>query len=154
MRAFDPGAIDPSGIDPSVIDDVGHPRRWRILAVMCSCLVLVVAGVSALNIAIPSIIADLEPTQTQILWIVDSYALVFAGFLLPAGALGDRYGHKGALLIGLTIFAAGAVWSAYSGSANVLIVARGSMGLGAALVMPTTLSIVVAVFPVRERAKA
>ncbi len=73
---------------------------------MCSCLILVVAGVSSLNIAIPSIIEGLDPTATQTLWIVDAYALVFAGLLLPAGAIGDRYGRKGALQIGLVIFAA------------------------------------------------
>ena len=97
--------------------ETGHPRKWQILAIMCSCLILVVAGVSSLNIAIPSIIEALDPSATQTLWIVDSYALVFAGLLLPAGALGDRYGRKGALQIGLVIFAAGALWSAYSTSA-------------------------------------
>jgi EmrB/QacA subfamily drug resistance transporter len=133
---------------------IGHPNRWRILAIMCTCLVLVVAGVSSLNIAIPSIIAALQPSSTQTLWIVDSYALVFAGLLLPAGAIGDRYGRKGALLTGLVIFIAGALWSAWSGDANWLIVARGSMGIGAALMMPATLSIIVSVFSPAERAKA
>lgn len=144
--------MGPSNLEFSA--ETGHPRKYQILAIMCSCLILVVAGVSSLNIAIPSIIADLEPSQTQTLWIIDSYALVFAGLLLPAGALGDRYGRKGALLIGLAIFAAGAIWSSYSDSANALIVARGSMGIGAALIMPATLSILVSVFPVTERAKA
>jgi len=78
---------------------------------------------------------------------------VFAGLLLPAGAIGDRYGRKGALLIGLVIFIAGALWSAWSGDANWLIVARGSMGIGAALMMPATRSIIVAVFSPAERAK-
>lgn len=133
---------------------VGHPHRWRILAIMCTCLVLVVAGVSSLNIAIPSIIDALQPSSTQTLWIVDSYALVFAGLLLPAGAIGDRYGRKGTLLVGLVIFIMGALWSAWSGDANWLIVARGSMGIGAALMMPATLSIIVAVFSPAERAKA
>ncbi len=134
--------------------DTGYPRKWQILAIMCTCLVLVVAGVSSLNIAIPSIIAALQPTSTETLWIVDGYALVFAGLLLPAGALGDRYGRKGALLVGLAIFIGGALWSAWSGTPTELIVARGSMGVGAALIMPATLSILVSVFPVRERAKA
>ncbi len=134
--------------------ETGHPRKWQILAIMCSCLILVVAGVSSLNIAIPSIVEELDPTNTELLWIVDAYALVFAGLLLPAGASGDRYGRKGALLVGLVIFAGGAVWSAYSTGPTMLIVARGSMGIGAALVMPATLSILVSVFPVSERAKA
>jgi len=136
--------------DPSV----GHPDRWRILAIMCSCLVLVVAGVSSLNIAIPSIIDALRPTSTQTLWIVDSYALVFAGLLLPAGAIGDRYGRKGALLTGLAIFIGGALWSAWSDDPTMLITARGSMGIGAALIMPATLSIIVSVFSPADRGKA
>ncbi len=133
---------------------VGHPNRWRVLAIMCTCLVLVVASVSSLNIAIPSIIDALQPSATQTLWIVDSYALVFAGLLLPAGAIGDRYGRKGALLVGLGIFIVGALWSSRAGGPNWLIVARGSMGIGAALMMPATLSIIVAVFSGAERAKA
>ncbi|MDH3755903.1 MAG: MFS transporter, partial [Acidimicrobiia bacterium] len=132
----------------------GHPRKWQILTIMCGCLVLVVAGVSSLNLAIPSIIAALQPSATETLWIVDSYALVFAGLLLPAGALGDRYGRKGALLVGLGIFIAGALSSAWSGDPTQLIIARGSMGIGAALIMPATLSIIVSVFPVLEKPKA
>lgn len=121
---------------------------------MCTCLILVVAGVSSLNIAIPSIIDALRPSNTETLWIIDAYALVFAGLLLPAGAIGDRFGRKGALLGGLAIFAAGAIWSSYAADATMLIVARASMGIGAAFVMPATLSILVSVFPVHERAKA
>ncbi len=139
--------------EPETIQ-TGLTNRWRILAIMCSCLVLVVAGVSSLNLAIPSIIADLQPSATETLWIVDGYALVFAGLLLPAGALGDRFGRKGALLIGLAIFIAGALWAAWSGDATWLIIARGSMGVGAALIMPATLSIIISVFPPDERAKA
>ncbi len=134
--------------------EVGHPSRWPILAIMCTCLVLVVAGVSSLNLAIPSIIDDLNPTSTETLWIIDGYALVFAGLLLPFGALGDRYGRKGALLAGLAIFAGFAIWAASAGTPTVLIAARGAMGVGAALVMPATLSIIISVFPTHERAKA
>ncbi|MSW91433.1 MAG: hypothetical protein F2812_07515 [Actinobacteria bacterium] len=68
----------------------GHPQRWLILGILCVCLVLVVASVSSLNIAIPKIQKTLGATQTQIQWIVDAYALVFAGLLLPARAIGDR----------------------------------------------------------------
>ena len=133
---------------------VGHPQRQLILAVMCLCLILVVVNVASLNVALPSIIADLEPSATQILWIVDSYALVFAGLLLPAGAIGDRFGRRGALLVGLAIFGAFAVAASVSNGALVLIGARGVMGIGAALMMPATLSIIMAVFPPHERAKA
>ena len=132
----------------------GHPRKWQILAIMCTCLILVVAGVSSLNIAIPSIIDDLNPTSTEVLWIIDGYALVFAGLLLPAGAIGDRYGRKGALLTGLAIFIGGALWATWSSDPTMLIMARGSMGVGAAFTMPATLSILITVFPVHERGKA
>ena len=132
----------------------GHPNKWNILAIMCTCLVLVVASVSSLNLAIPSIINDLEPSQKQTLWIVDSYALVFAGLLLPAGAIGDRYGRKKALLVGLVIFVLGALWASQSSNPTWLIIARGTTGIGAALTMPATLSILTAVFPRHERFKA
>ncbi len=132
----------------------GHPRRWLILGVMCSCLVLVVASVSSLNVAIPSINRALSPTSTQQLWILDAYALVFAGLLLFAGALGDRFGRKKALLVGLAIFASAAVFGAFADSANVLIGARAVMGVGAALIMPATLSIITVVFSPEERPKA
>lgn len=132
----------------------GHPKRWQILPIMCTCLVLVVAGVSSLNIAIPSIVRALDASQTEQLWIVDAYALVFAGLLLPAGAIGDRYGRKGALLSGLSVFALASVAAAYANDPTQLIVARAAMGVGAAFVMPATLSIITAVFPPHERAKA
>ena len=94
-------ADDLGGVDPLV-----YRRRYAILATMCLSLVLIVATVSSVNVAIPSLAqSDLSPSDTQILWIVDAYALVFAALLLPAGAIGDRFGRKGALLVGLTIFA-------------------------------------------------
>ena len=86
-------------IEPTEI--TGHPRRWLILAILCLCLVLVVARVSSLNVAIPSIQGALDASQSQLQWIIDAYALVFAGLLLPMGALGDRYGRKWTLLGGL-----------------------------------------------------
>ena len=148
-------AVAETDIESAPLDaDGGHPRRWLILVVMNMCLVLVVAGVSSLNIAVPSIIDDLQPSNTEILWIIDGYALVFAGLLLPAGAIGDRYGRKGALLVGLAILVAGALWSAWSPNPTSLILARSSMRIGAALVMPATLSIIISVFPLAERAKA
>ena len=137
------------GIDPAV-----YHRRWYILGSLCLTLVLVVATVSSVNVAIPSLARALEPTDTQILWIVDSYALVFAGLLLFAGALGDRFGRKGALLIGLVIFAIASVLCSQSTSPNVLIAFRAVMGIGAALIMPSTLSLLGSVFPNHERAKA
>jgi EmrB/QacA subfamily drug resistance transporter len=132
----------------------GHPRRWLILAILNLCLVLIVASVSSLNVAIPTIIRELQPSSSQQLWIIDAYALVFAGFLLPAGALGDRYGRKGALLVGLAIFGVASCVAAFSTSPTQLIGMRAVMGIGAALIMPATLSIITVVFPPQERSKA
>lgn len=132
----------------------GHPQRWLILAILCVCLVLIVASVSSLNIAIPPIQEALGATQTQIQWIVDGYALVFAGLLLPAGALGDRFGRKWTLLGGLGLFAIASSIAATVDSANHLIAMRSLMGVGAALIMPSTLSLVTSVFPQHERPKA
>lgn len=96
------------------VDPKTYYRRWLILATMCLSLVLIVASVSSVNVAIPSLSgSELRPSDTQVLWIVDSYALVFAALLPPAGALGDRFGRKGALLIGLVIFAVASAVSAF-----------------------------------------
>ena len=142
-------AVHEHGIDPVVFE-----RRWAILGVLCLSLVLVVAAVSSINVAIPSIRTQLQPSDAQLLWIVDIYAVVFAGLLLPAGALGDKFGRKGALQIGLVIFAVAAVLSSQAGSANVLLAFRCLMGVGAALIMPSTLSLLTSVFPAHERPKA
>lgn len=146
--------------DPSVVAAmtwdpmVGHPDRKRVLAICCLCLVLVVIAVSSLNVAIPTILETLEPSSTQMLWIIDSYALVFAGMLLLAGAIGDRFGRKGALLGGLSVFGLAAVAASQAPNADALIATRAVMGIGAAFVMPATLSIVTSVFPPAERPKA
>ncbi|MDH4362884.1 MAG: MFS transporter, partial [Acidimicrobiia bacterium] len=117
-----------------------HPRQGLILAIMCLCLVLVVAAVSSLNVAIPTIVRELDPSSTEQLWIIDAYALVFAGLLLLCGALGDRFGRRYALMIGLVIFAGAAMVAAYANDPVQLIAFRAVMGIGAALIMPATLS--------------
>lgn len=131
-----------------------HQRRWKILGVMSVGLVLVVMSVSGLNVALPTLVGDLGASAKQLQWIVDAYALVFAALLLTAGALGDRFGRKGALLSGLTIFGLGSALSAIAGTPGQLIGTRAVMGVGAALIMPATLSIIVSVFPADERSKA
>jgi EmrB/QacA subfamily drug resistance transporter len=131
-----------------------HARRHVILATMCLSLVLIVVSVSSLNVAIPTLSTDLRASTPELLWIVDAYALVFAGLLLPAGALGDRFGRKGALQIGLAIFGLGSIAASMASDPAQLIVLRGVMGIGAAFVMPATLSIIVNVFPPAERPKA
>lgn len=121
---------------------------------MCGALVLVVVSVSSLNVAIPEIQRSLDASGSDLQWIIDSYALVFAGLLLPAGALGDRYGRREALLAGCTLFAVASVGGMLADSATTLIVWRGVMGAAAAFIMPATLSIVATVFGPAERSKA
>ena len=129
-------------------------RRWWTLSVLCLSLLMVVVGNTALNVAIPTLVRDIGATDTQLQWIVDAYSLVFAGLLLTGGALGDRFGRKGALTIGLCIFGTGSFLAGISDTPNQLILCRGIMGLGGAFVMPATLSILTNVFPVHERARA
>jgi DHA2 family multidrug resistance protein-like MFS transporter len=140
---------------PQLFEDTDvHHRRWLLLGVMCLSLVLVVMSVSSLNVAAPRLQQDLGATATQLHWIIDSYALVFAGLLLSAGALGDRFGRKGALLGGLGVFGVGLLVSGLGSSPGQVIVGRGIMGVGSAFVMPATLSLITAIFPPEERAKA
>ncbi len=131
-----------------------HQRRWTLLAVLCLSLVMVVMAVSGLNVALPTLQRELDASATMLQWIVDAYALVFAGLLLTAGALGDRFGRKGALLVGLAVFATGSVISGLAGSATLVIVGRAVQGAGAAFVMPATLSLITAIFPPEERQRA
>ncbi len=134
--------------------DQGHPRRWGILVVMCLSLILVVAAVSSLNLAIPEIRDALEASGTELLWIVDSYALIFAGLLLFAGAIGDRFGRREALIAGLAIVIVTSIGASFAESSVQLIIWRGIMGVGAALIMPATLSIITVVFSREERSRA
>jgi EmrB/QacA subfamily drug resistance transporter len=129
-------------------------KRWWILLVLCLSLLIVVIGNTVVNVTLPRLVHDLGATTTELQWIVASYALVFAGLLLTAGALGDRYGRKRALFIGMAIFAAGSITGIFGTTPAHLIVARSVMGIGAAAIMPATLSILVTVFPPFERAKA
>jgi EmrB/QacA subfamily drug resistance transporter len=126
----------------------------RILAVICVALATVVSAVASLNVAIPSIARDTHATQTQLSWMVDAYALVFAALLLPAGALGDRYGRRRALLAGLSIFGVGSAAAMCYADPNWLIGMRALLGIGAALVMPATLSTITSTFAAGQREKA
>jgi EmrB/QacA subfamily drug resistance transporter len=154
------GRPDPAGTSHGptgtvLVPEHVHRRRWAILAVLCLSLVLIVMDNTILNVALPSLVNDLGATNSQLQWIVDSYVLVFAGLLLTAGALGDRFGRKGALSLGLLIFGLGSVASTLVDSATGLIVTRAIMGLGGAFIMPATLSILTNVFrDPRERARA
>jgi DHA2 family multidrug resistance protein-like MFS transporter len=131
-----------------------HSRRWFLLAIMCLSLVMVVMAVSGLNVAIPTMQESLGASATDLQWIVDSYSIVFAGLLLTAGAIGDRFGRKRALQGGLVLFGLGSLLGTLADSVGVVITARVVMGVGAAFIMPATLSIIAAVFPPHERTKA
>jgi EmrB/QacA subfamily drug resistance transporter len=125
-----------------------------VTAVVCVALGAVTAAMASLNVALPDLARATQATQTQLEWIIDSYSLVFAALLLPAGALGDRYGRRRALLAGLVIFGAASAVAMTASSANELIFLRGLTGLGAALVMPATLSTITSTFPATERTRA
>jgi EmrB/QacA subfamily drug resistance transporter len=131
-----------------------YARRWRILGVLCLSLAIVMLGNSTLNVALPSLTRELDASNTDLQWIVDAYALVFAGLLFPAGAIGDRFGRKRVLQIGLFVFLGAAVLAAMADTSGQLIVARGVMGAAAAFVMPSTLSSLTVAFPSHERARA
>src|SRR5215471_14642318 len=125
-----------------------------VTAVVCIALGAVAAAMASLNVALPDLARGTQATQTQLEWIIDAYSLVFAALLLPAGALGDRFGRRRALLAGLVIFGAGSAVAMTASSANELIGLRGVIGMGAALVMPATLSTITGTFPPAERTRA
>jgi len=132
----------------------GHPRRWPILAVLVVSLLVVVLDNTILNIALPTIQRELAASQSELVWAVDSYVLVFAALLFTWGVLGDRIGRKRVLIIGLTIFMLASLIAAFSVNAGMLIGMRAVMGIGGAAVLPTTLAIITVVFPPHERGKA
>ncbi|MET0424740.1 MAG: MFS transporter [Actinoplanes sp.] len=131
-----------------------NPRRWLILGVLCLSLLVVVIDNMVLNIAIPSLIRDLGASTADIQWVIDSYILVFAGLLLTAGSLSDRHGRRRGLVIGLIVFGGASVLATLCQTPGQLIAARGLMGVGAAFLMPGTLSILTTVFDEDERKKA
>jgi EmrB/QacA subfamily drug resistance transporter len=138
---------------PEAVD--ADPRRWVVLGVMCLSLLLIVMDNTIVNVALPTLQADLGASTSQLQWIVDAYILVFAGLLLTMGALGDRFGRRGALAIGLSIMGIASILSSFATSADQLIATRAVMGIGGALVMPATLSIITNVFTDRkERSQA
>ncbi|WP_280235044.1 MFS transporter [Nocardia cyriacigeorgica] len=130
------------------------PRRWLILVVLClSSLVLVVDNM-VLNVAVPQIATDLDADAQDIQWIIDSYILVFAGLLLTSGSLSDRYGRRLVMVVGLILFGASSVLAAFATTPELLIAGRVIMGIGGALIMPSTLSILITVFDEQERPRA
>jgi EmrB/QacA subfamily drug resistance transporter len=130
-------------------------HRWIALAALCLTVVIINVDNTILNVALPTLVRTLHATSSQLQWIVDSYAMALAGLLLVGGSLGDRFGRKRMFVLGLTLFVAGSLGAAFSRSVPLLIAFRAVMGVGAALTMPSTLSIINDTFRVpQERARA
>lgn len=144
----------PAGGNAWMTSGEGHPRRWAILAVLVVSLLVVVLDNTVLNIALPTIQEDLQATQSELVWAIDSYILVFAALLFTWGVLGDRFGRKKILIIGLVVFGLASAASAFAASPMWLIGTRALMGVGGAAVMPVTLAIITVVFPPHERGRA
>src|SRR5437660_3516216 len=138
--------------DPT--DEQIHERRWWTLAVLLLSLIIIFGGSSSLNVALPVLSRDLNATTSQLQWVVPVYSLVLAGLLFTTGALGDRYGRKGALQLGLVLYLVAAGFATLSSAMWQLIACRAVMGGAAALIMPSTLSILINVFPPEERPRA
>lgn len=131
-----------------------HRRRWAILGVLCLSLALTGIDVTILTVAIPELISQLGADAGDIQWTIDAYSITFAGLVVAMGAISDRYGRRRVLLIGLVVFGATSGVAAFSHSPGQLIVARGLMGLAAAMILPGTLSILTVVFEPDERGRA
>lgn len=129
-------------------------RRWVVLAILAGSQTIVSLDATIVNTALPTIKRVFEMSESQSLWVVDAYLVLFGGLLLLAGALGDRFGRRRILGIGLTVFTIASIGVAFSPDANFLIIGRGLQGVGGALVLPQTLSTLTAVFPRQERSKA
>ena len=139
----------------STVADTVHRRRWAILAVVSVSVFVTVLDGTIVNIALPTLSTELGASTRQLQWIVDAYLLVFTGLLLAAGGLGDRFGRKRSLIIGLALFAATSVFAGSADSTSVLITGRALMGIGAAFIFPATLAIITNVFTdAKERAAA
>ncbi|NQU37282.1 MAG: MFS transporter, partial [Actinobacteria bacterium] len=136
----------------SVITD---PKRLRMVLIVISlALMMVVSAVSGLNVALPDLARDTQATQSELQWIVDAYTVTLAGLLFISGAIGARYGRRLILIVGLIIFGAAAAAAMFTSDPAVLIWLRALMGVGAAAVMPTTLSIITTSFPEERRGAA
>jgi EmrB/QacA subfamily drug resistance transporter len=133
---------------------VGAVNNNLVTVVVCLALAAVVSAMASLNVALPDIARATHASQTQLEWVIDAYSLIFAALLLPGGALGDRYGRRRSLVVGLILFGAGSAAAMTVHTADSLIMLRGVLGLGAALVMPATLSTITSTFPAEQRTRA
>jgi MFS family permease len=130
------------------------PRRWWGLAVLCLALCAIVIDNTILNVALPTLRRELHASETDLQWVSTAYALTLSGLLLPLGVLGDRFGRRGLMLAGLTVFGSASAAAAFTSTPLQLAVARGVMGIGGAATMPATLSILGNIFSEQERGRA
>ncbi len=154
LRAGGPEPARPGGGARNSAQIQGDPRRWRALAIIDLCLLAVTMDNTILNVALPTISRQLGASGAQLQWMVDAYIVVFAGLLLTSGTLGDRLGRRKLLLAGLSVFGLASMATVFVGSADQLIAIRGIMGLGGALLMPATLSLITNLFTEAERPRA
>src|SRR5512143_1471235 len=134
--------------------EVIYARRWLTLGVLSLSLVIIGLDNFVLNVALPTLQRTLDANASQLQWMVDAYILVFAGFLLLMGALGDRFGRARMLQLGLLLFGASSIGATLVSTPEQLILARAVMGVGGAMILPSTLSILINVFPAEERGRA
>ncbi|PPS67122.1 MULTISPECIES: DHA2 family efflux MFS transporter permease subunit [Streptomyces] len=140
--------------EPAERTDRPYPRRWWALLVLCLSLLIIVMANTALTVAAPAMTEDLGLTSADLQWVIDGYTVPYAALMLLLGAIGDKYSRRGALVLGLVVFAGGSVFGCLADSSTTVIAARAVMGAGAAMIMPATLSLLAATFPRAERAKA
>ncbi|KPI11506.1 major facilitator superfamily MFS_1 [Actinobacteria bacterium OK074] len=131
-----------------------YPRRWFALVVLCLSLLIVVMANTSLIVAAPDMTRDLGLSSSDLQWVIDGYTVPYAALMLVLGSIGDKYSRRGALITGLVIFAGGSVMGSLVHETGLVITARAVMGVGAAVVMPATLSLLVATFPKHERVRA
>jgi EmrB/QacA subfamily drug resistance transporter len=132
----------------------GYPRRWWALSALCLALLMITIDNTIVNVALPTLSAELQTSTSELQWIVEAYSLLFAGLLLTGGTLNDRFGSRRMFTIDLLIFGIISTVAAFVTSAGALIVARSVMGLGGALIMPSTLAAIKHLFPDHERSRA
>ncbi|MGO4427565.1 MFS transporter, partial [Streptomyces sp. MCAF7] len=145
---------DPTSDTPPSRQTGGHPQRWLILGVICLAQLTVLLDNTILNVAIPSLTEEMDASTADIQWMINAYSLVQSGLLLTAGNAADRYGRKKMLVAGLALFGIGSLAASLAQGPQQLIAARAGMGIGGALLMTTTLAVVVQVFDEGERPKA
>ncbi|MFF7469807.1 DHA2 family efflux MFS transporter permease subunit [Streptomyces sp. NPDC008092] len=131
-----------------------NPRRWWALGALVASMLVLGFDTTILNVALPTMAGELGATTSQQQWMADAYVIVFASLMLPAGLLGDRFGRRRMLVVGLLVFLAGSVMGSLAGDVNWVIAARAAMGVGAALVMPLAMSVLPSLFGPAERTRA